>query len=40
MCFDYQADTLGRFCGERVMLKTIDYEKVKRRFFENKEETD
>ena len=40
MCFDYQADTLGRFCGERVTLKTIDYEKVKRRFFENKQETD
>lgn len=34
-CFDFQSDILGRFCGEKVKIQTIDYEKMKRSFFEN-----
>lgn len=33
ICFDFQADTLCRCCGERVQFQTIDFEKWERRFF-------
>lgn len=32
-CFDYQAEVLRRFCGDRVELKTLDVKKTERRFF-------
>ncbi len=31
-CFDFQADVLARYCGERVRLKAIDYQKWERSF--------
>ena len=33
ICFDFQADTLRRFCGDRVRFQTIDFEKFEGRFF-------
>lgn len=33
ICFDYQAETLRRFCGDTVRFQTIDFEKWERRFF-------
>lgn len=33
ICYDFQADTLCRSCGERVQFQTIDFEKWERRFF-------
>ncbi len=33
ICFDYQAEVLKRYCGERADIQTLDYEKVERRFF-------
>ncbi len=37
ICFDFQSNIIGRFCGERVKIQTIDYEKMKRSwsFFES-----
>lgn len=32
-CFDYQAEVLRRFCGDRVEFKTLDVKKAERRFF-------
>ena len=33
ICFDYQAETLHRYCGDIVKFQTIDFEKWERRFF-------
>lgn len=33
LCFDFQADVLRRFCGERVRFQTIGFEKFEGRFF-------
>ena len=33
ICFDFQLDTLRRFCGDRVRFQTIDFEKFEGRFF-------
>lgn len=33
ICFDYQAETLRRYCGDTVQFQTIDFEKWERRFF-------
>ena len=33
ICFDFQADVLRRFCGDRVRFQTIDFEKFEGRFF-------
>ncbi len=33
-CLDYQADVLKRYCGDVADIKTIDYEKMKRRIFD------
>ncbi|MDR1204538.1 MAG: hypothetical protein LBL26_03530 [Peptococcaceae bacterium] len=33
ICFDFQADALRRFCGEKVKVQTIDLKKFERRFF-------
>lgn len=32
VCFDFQAQVFGAYCGESVRLQTIDLEKYKRRF--------
>lgn len=32
VCFDFQAQAFGAYCGESVRLQTIDLEKYKRRF--------
>lgn len=32
-CFDYQAEALRRYCGDRVEFKTLDFNKTERRFF-------
>lgn len=33
ICFDYQADVLRRYCGNRVRFQTIDFIKFERRLF-------
>jgi len=33
VCFDFQREVLNRFCGERVELSAISFEKFERRFF-------
>lgn len=33
LCFDFQADVLRRYCGERVRFQTIGFEKFEGRFF-------
>ena len=33
ICFDFQADVLRRYCGDRVHLQTIDFTKFEGRFF-------
>lgn len=33
ICFDFQSETLGRYCGEEIEFKTIDFEKWERSFF-------
>lgn len=33
ICFDYQEETLRRYCGDAVRFQTIDFEKWERRFF-------
>lgn len=35
ICFDFQSNVIGRFCGERIEIQTLDYGKMKRGFFEN-----
>jgi len=32
ICFDFQADTLRRFCGDSIQTRSIDIEKFERRF--------
>lgn len=32
-CFDYQAEALRCYCGDRVEFKTLDFNKTERRFF-------
>ena len=32
-CFDYQAEVLRRYCSESIEFKTLDFNKVERRFF-------
>lgn len=33
ICFDFQREVLGRFCGGQVELSAISFEKFERRFF-------
>lgn len=33
ICFDFQADVLRRYCGNRVRIQTIDFTKFEGRFF-------
>lgn len=33
LCFDFQADVLRRYCGERVRFQTIGFDKFEGRFF-------
>ena len=33
ICFDFQADVLRRYCGDRVRLQTIDFTKFEGRLF-------
>lgn len=33
ICFDFQSETLRRFCGSQARVQTIDFTKFKRRFF-------
>ena len=33
ICFDFQREVLERFCGGRVELSAISFEKFERRFF-------
>lgn len=33
ICFDHQAEVLRRYCGDRVVVQTIDFAAFERRFF-------